>query len=137
MQSPARRRGKPSTETRGYCPPHAVARRYRRSIRQRAILGRLAAGSRCNGGRLAPRSAFQPCGPRVRSRDRRRCVVASMPVLAAEDIAAGRLVVPFDLRVPLASAYFLVCHESASARPAVALFREWLLEEATRDSRPT
>jgi LysR family glycine cleavage system transcriptional activator len=64
-------------------------------------------------------------------------LVASMPVLAAEDIAAGRLVVPFDLRVPLASAYFLVCHESASARPAVALFREWLLEEATRDSRPS
>ena len=28
-------------------------------------------------------------------------VVASMPVLAAEDIAAGRLVVPFDLNVPL------------------------------------
>jgi LysR family transcriptional regulator, glycine cleavage system transcriptional activator len=64
-------------------------------------------------------------------------LVASMPVLAAEDIAAGRLLVPFDLRVPLASSYFLVCHESASARPAVALFREWLLEEATRDGRPS
>jgi LysR family glycine cleavage system transcriptional activator len=63
-------------------------------------------------------------------------VVASMPVLAAEDIAAGRLVVPFDLHVPLASAYYLVCQESASARPAVALFREWLLEEAGRDNRP-
>ncbi|MGZ5260719.1 MAG: LysR substrate-binding domain-containing protein, partial [Burkholderiales bacterium] len=63
-------------------------------------------------------------------------VVATMPVLAAEDIAAGRLVVPFDLHVPLASAYYLVCQESASARPAVALFREWLLEEAGRDSRP-
>ena len=63
-------------------------------------------------------------------------VVASMPVLAAEDIAAGRLVVPFSLHVPLVSAYYLVCHESASTRPAVALFREWLLEEATRESRP-
>jgi LysR family glycine cleavage system transcriptional activator len=63
-------------------------------------------------------------------------VVASMPVLAAEDIAAGRLVVPFELRLPLSSAYYLVCHESASARPAVALFREWLLEEAGREARP-
>jgi LysR family glycine cleavage system transcriptional activator len=63
-------------------------------------------------------------------------VVASMPVLAAEDIAAGRLIVPFDLKVPLASAYYLVCHESASTRPAVALFRDWLLDESTRDPRP-
>jgi LysR family glycine cleavage system transcriptional activator len=59
-------------------------------------------------------------------------VVASMPVLAAEDLAAGRLVTPLDLRLPLASAYYLVCHESASTRPAVALFRDWLLEEAAR-----
>lgn len=59
-------------------------------------------------------------------------VVASMPLLAAEDIAAGRLVVPFDLHVPLASAYYVVCHESTSTRPAVALFRDWLLEEAAR-----
>ena len=59
-------------------------------------------------------------------------VVATMPVLAAEDIAAGRLVAPFDLHVPLASAYYLVSHEGSAARPAVALFRDWLLEEAAR-----
>ena len=63
-------------------------------------------------------------------------VVASMPVLAAEDIAAGRLVVPFEPILPLASSYWLVCHESASTRPAVALFRDWLLQEAGRDVRP-
>ena len=62
-------------------------------------------------------------------------VVASMPVLAAEDLASGRLVAPFDLRLPLASAYYLVCHESASTRPAVTLFRDWLLEEAARTAR--
>lgn len=62
-------------------------------------------------------------------------VVATMPVLAAEDIASGRLVAPFDLRVPLASAYYLVCQEGSS-RPAVALFRDWLLEEAARDNKP-
>lgn len=63
-------------------------------------------------------------------------VVASMPLLAVEDIAAGRLIVPFDLRVPLQSAYYLVCHDSSGTRPAVALFRDWLLEEAARDERP-
>jgi LysR family glycine cleavage system transcriptional activator len=62
-------------------------------------------------------------------------VVATMPVLAAEDIAAGRLVTPFKLHVPLESAYYLVCHESASTRPAVLLFRDWLLDEAARDTR--
>jgi LysR family glycine cleavage system transcriptional activator len=63
-------------------------------------------------------------------------VVATMPVLAAEDMAAGRLIAPFDLHVPLASAYYLVCQESASSRPAVLLFRDWLLDEAARDTRP-
>jgi LysR family glycine cleavage system transcriptional activator len=62
-------------------------------------------------------------------------VVATMPVLAAEDIAAGRLTTPFELHVPLASAYYLVCHESAATRPAVLLFRDWLLEEAARGTR--
>src|SRR5688572_28317040 len=62
-------------------------------------------------------------------------VVATMPVLAAEDIAAGRLVTPFELHLPLASAYYLVCHDTASTRPAVALFRDWLLDEAARAPR--
>ena len=63
-------------------------------------------------------------------------VVATMPVLAAEDLAAGRLVTPFDLSVPLDSAYYLVCNETTSPRPAVGIFREWLLHEATREARP-
>lgn len=63
-------------------------------------------------------------------------VLASMPVLASEDIAAGRLVTPFALRVPLTSAYYLVCEESAATRPAVAAFNDWLIEEATRDAKP-
>ena len=63
-------------------------------------------------------------------------VVATMPVLAAEDLAAGRLVTPFEMSVPLDSAYYLVCSESAAARPAVGIFREWLLQEAAREVRP-
>jgi LysR family glycine cleavage system transcriptional activator len=61
-------------------------------------------------------------------------VVASMPALAAEELAAGRLVMPFDLKVPLASAYYLVCEPHAKTRPAVAAFRDWLIAEAAKDS---
>lgn len=59
-------------------------------------------------------------------------IVASMPVLAAADLHAARLVTPFALRVPLESAYYLVASESAMTRPAVAAFRGWLLAEAKR-----
>ncbi len=61
-------------------------------------------------------------------------VVASMPALAAEDLAAGRLIMPFELKVPLASAYYMVCEEHAKTRPAVAAFRNWLMAEAAKDS---
>ncbi len=61
-------------------------------------------------------------------------VVATMPVLAESDLHAARLVTPFALHVPLASAYYLVCNEEAVKRPAVAAFRQWLLEEAARES---
>jgi LysR family glycine cleavage system transcriptional activator len=60
-------------------------------------------------------------------------VVATMPVLAESDLHAVRLVTPFALRVPLASAYYLVCSVEAAKRPAVTAFRKWLLEEAARE----
>src|SRR5574338_508683 len=56
-------------------------------------------------------------------------VLATMPVLAAADLHAARLITPFPLRVPLQSAYYLVCTDTAMTRPAVAAFREWLLSE--------
>src|SRR5688572_6476942 len=59
-------------------------------------------------------------------------VVATMPVLAETDLHAARLVTPFALRVPLESAYYLVSSEAAAARPGVAAFREWLIEEAAK-----
>lgn len=60
-------------------------------------------------------------------------VVASMPSLAAEELASGKLVMPFDLKVPLDSAYYLVCEPHAKTRPAVAAFRDWLIAEAAKD----
>ncbi|MDH5535160.1 MAG: LysR substrate-binding domain-containing protein, partial [Betaproteobacteria bacterium] len=59
-------------------------------------------------------------------------VVASIPVLAAADLHAARLVTPFSMRVLLVSAYYVVSNQAAAMRPAVAAFREWLLAEAAR-----
>ena len=59
-------------------------------------------------------------------------VVATLPVLAAAELAAGRLILPFELQVPLKSAYYMVCRESSVARSEVAAFREWLLVEAAQ-----
>lgn len=61
-------------------------------------------------------------------------VVASMPSLAAEELASGKLVMPFELKVPLDSAYYLVCEPHAKTRPAVAAFRDWLIAEAAKES---
>ncbi len=63
-------------------------------------------------------------------------VLASMPVLAADDIASGKLVAPFPLSVNLPDGYYMASSEHADERPAVAAFREWLREEAARSQRP-
>ena len=51
-------------------------------------------------------------------------------VLVADDIAAGRLVRPFQLSFPGHFAYYIVCPLITAERPRVVAFREWLLEEA-------
>ncbi|WP_119461947.1 transcriptional regulator GcvA [Rhodospirillaceae bacterium SYSU D60014] len=50
--------------------------------------------------------------------------------LVADDLAAGRLVWPFDLCVPTSFAYYIVCLEAAAEDPRIAAFRDWLLAEA-------
>lgn len=57
-------------------------------------------------------------------------VALAMDVLAAADIAAGRLAAPFDLNVPLALAYYMVSPATRAQLPQVVAFREWLLQEA-------
>jgi len=61
-------------------------------------------------------------------------VVATMPLLAENDLHSARLVTPFALRVPLQSSYYLVCAESVAKRRDVAAFREWLLAEAAKET---
>ena len=58
-------------------------------------------------------------------------------VLVIDDLAAGRLVRPFDrsLSTPLTFSYYLLSAKDSAEQPKVAAFRDWLLEEA-RASRP-
>lgn len=50
-------------------------------------------------------------------------------VLVEDDLAAGRLVKPFHLKVPVNFCYYLVCPPAAVERANVAAFRAWLLSE--------
>ena len=58
-------------------------------------------------------------------------------VLVADELAAGRLVRPFDPRLstPLTFSYYLLSANDGAEPPKVAAFRDWLLEEA-RAMRP-
>jgi LysR family glycine cleavage system transcriptional activator len=56
-------------------------------------------------------------------------VVLGRRSLAEDDIGEGRLAAPFDLRLPLGFAYYLVCPELMADRPKVVAFRDWLLAE--------
>jgi LysR family glycine cleavage system transcriptional activator len=51
-------------------------------------------------------------------------------VLVADDLAAGRLVEPFDLRIPGDKAYYVVAPPGMLERPKIRAFRDWLLAEA-------
>ena len=52
-------------------------------------------------------------------------------ILVADDIAAGRLVRPFDpsLSTPLTFSYYLLSAKNSTEQPKVVAFRDWLLEE--------
>jgi LysR family glycine cleavage system transcriptional activator len=58
-------------------------------------------------------------------------------ILAADELAAGRLVRPFDpgLSTPLAFSYYLLSAKDSTEQPKVGAFRNWLLAE-TRALRP-
>ena len=57
-------------------------------------------------------------------------VALASTALVADDLAAGRLVWPFDLCVPTAFAYYVVVPELAADKPKIVAFRSWLLGEA-------
>jgi len=58
-----------------------------------------------------------------------RGVALASSVLAADDLAAGRLVRPFEGSFPVQFCYWLVSPEETADMPKIRTFREWLLGE--------
>jgi LysR family glycine cleavage system transcriptional activator len=52
--------------------------------------------------------------------------------LVQGELAAGRLVAPFDLELPDECAYYFVAPEATADQPKLAAFRTWLLAEVAR-----
>jgi len=52
--------------------------------------------------------------------------------LVEADIAAGRLVVPFDLVVPAEAGFYVVAPEETADAPKIAKFRDWLIASVAR-----
>lgn len=67
--------------------------------------------------------------------ERRQGVALSLEALAADSIADGRLVAPFDVRLPISSAYYLISLEKTADVGRIAAFRAWILDEADRFKR--
>jgi LysR family glycine cleavage system transcriptional activator len=63
-------------------------------------------------------------------------VALARGALAAGDIAAGRLIKPFDIAIPTEYAYYVLSPKATSHHPKIAAFREWLLEEEASDDTP-
>ena len=53
--------------------------------------------------------------------------------LVERDLATGRLVAPFDISLPIESAYYVVAPEQTADRPKIEAFREWLITTLTTD----
>jgi LysR family glycine cleavage system transcriptional activator len=57
-------------------------------------------------------------------------VALARSVLAADALAKGRLVKPFDIALPAEYAYYVVCPHEHLKRAKVRAFRDWLVAEA-------
>lgn len=62
-------------------------------------------------------------------------VALGRSALVGGEIAAGRLVAPFDLRLPGEDAYWIACTRRSAQSSIVGAFRDWLLEEAAAPAR--
>ncbi|WP_025769503.1 transcriptional regulator GcvA [Thioalkalivibrio sp. HK1] len=57
-------------------------------------------------------------------------VALARSVIAEGELAAGRLIRPFDLNLSTEHAYYLVCPQETAGRPNIVAFREWIIDEA-------
>ena len=63
-------------------------------------------------------------------------VVLGRSALVADDLAAGRLVRPFEFRLPAGMAYYLACPPRALQQHKVKAFRDWLFAEIAGERAP-
>jgi LysR family glycine cleavage system transcriptional activator len=54
-------------------------------------------------------------------------VALGRTALVKGDLAAGRLVAPFDISLPIEAAYYVVAPEQTADQPKIKAFREWLI----------
>lgn len=59
-------------------------------------------------------------------------VALGSSAVLADDLAAGRLVRPFELGMLMRFAYWIACPEESKDKPKVVAMRDWLLDEAGR-----
>jgi LysR family transcriptional regulator, glycine cleavage system transcriptional activator len=58
-----------------------------------------------------------------------RGVALGQALIVADDLAAGRLVSPFQFRLPTGFGYYLVCPPTSLDRAKIKAFREWIVAE--------
>jgi LysR family transcriptional regulator, glycine cleavage system transcriptional activator len=54
-------------------------------------------------------------------------VALGRSVYVEADIAAGRLVVPFDVKLPAEAGFYVVAPQETAETPKIAVFRDWLI----------
>jgi LysR family transcriptional regulator, glycine cleavage system transcriptional activator len=62
-------------------------------------------------------------------------VVLGRSALVTDDLASGRLIRPFTIRLPAGLAYYIVYPARSLRRHKVKIFRDWLLAEAAENGR--
>jgi LysR family transcriptional regulator, glycine cleavage system transcriptional activator len=60
-------------------------------------------------------------------------LVLASPIFFAADIAAGRLVRPFEMTIPFGAGYWLAYRKDRRRSPKIVAFRDWLLAAVAAD----
>ena len=95
-----------------------------------------AAGVPASGGEEPERSRFVAGAQslEVTSAMSGRAIALGSPIFFAPELAAGRLVQPYDTVAEYSRAYWLVYPEERRRSPKIAAFRDWILAEAAADA---
>jgi LysR family glycine cleavage system transcriptional activator len=62
-------------------------------------------------------------------------IALARTTLAAWDLINRRLVRPFPVALPLSKSYWIVSPKATASLPKLVAFREWLLAQASDDTR--